>query len=130
MPEVEALAAPPPDTSTLANANTYGYWGKRTDPNPDTVYAPSGSIPAVVQSLTPNTGLHTGTVPGVVIKGDRLFGATAASVNAVACTALSVDASGRQITCTVPALAAAGTFDVAVTVPSGVGTLYGGWVAT
>lgn len=84
---------------------------------------------ATVTSVTPATGLHTGTVAGVVMKGQNLGGVTAISINSVAATAVTV-VSDSQVTFTAPAQSAAGTYNIVITDDSGTVTVTNGWVST
>ena len=83
------------------------------------------STPApAITSLTPTSGNVAGG-GSVTITGTNLTGATAVSFGGTAATSFTVD-SATQITATVPAHAA-GAVAVAVTTPSGTGSLTGGY---
>ena len=78
------------------------------------------ATPPVVTSISPNFGPLTGG-NSVTITGTGFTGATAVAFEGMAATNLAVSGD-TSITATVPANATAGTVDVEVTTPNGVGT--------
>jgi hypothetical protein len=76
-------------------------------------------IPTVI-GVSPGTAVHAVATP-VTITGYGFTGATAVTINGVACTAVTV-VNDATITATTGATTVAGTGVVAVTTPAGVGS--------
>jgi len=80
-------------------------------------------LPAVT-TFAPFNGPQAGGTP-VTITGIGLTGATSVTIGGSACTGMN--STGTSLTCTTTGHAVAGTVDVVVTTPNGVGTLVHGF---
>ncbi len=78
-------------------------------------------LPAVT-TVAPFNGPQAGGTP-VTITGIGLTGATSVTIGGSACTVMGVNGAGTSLTCTTRGHAVAGTVDVVVTTPNGIGTL-------
>jgi len=79
-----------------------------------------------VQGVSPINGV-AGSGNVLTITGIGLTGATSVTLGGGACRNIAVNGLGTSLTCTAPTNHPAGTVDVVVTTPNGVGTLAHGY---
>lgn len=118
----------PPDTQTWVDAVTYGYYGERTDPFPDSLYVPgvqADLTPTIdVAGVTPATGAEAGNEP-VEVTGTLLFRAMVKFGTAEA-SSVVVAQDGTSLSCSTPP-GVAGAVDVVVITPGGEATATDGF---
>ena len=116
----------PPDTTTFAEGNQYGYLGQRTDPLPDEAYVPGvqADLSPTLTGATPATGGVAGGT-AVVLAGTLLFSPVVTIGGQTAVVTAAAD-DGTSVDCVAPP-GLAGAADIAVTTPGGTVTLTGGF---